>query len=155
MKRISFLVLLIVVCEYVFIQGSPSLLYLILIKTPLPVEPITVSLGDEATEVQRGGSWKAAGSKGNPDLCCTAWAYLRGCCLAPGEASGLWATCFLIPSCWELWMGPFWFWSPQSHSFGDNSKATMAFGKQTLGTDEDLNHDLFLPRYQTAIKIRR
>ena len=37
----------------VLIQGSLSLLYLVLKQIPWPKEPVIVSVGDEATEMQR------------------------------------------------------------------------------------------------------
>lgn len=40
----------------VLIQGNLSLLYLVLIQIPWPKEPVIVSLGDEATEMQRQGN---------------------------------------------------------------------------------------------------
>lgn len=73
---VSFLLLLNVTC--VFIQGTLSLLYLVLLKIPQPVEPVTVSLGHESTEMLRGGLWNTARSKGNPALCCSAWAPSQG-----------------------------------------------------------------------------
>lgn len=40
----------------VLIQGSLLLLYLVLIQIPWPREPVIVSVGDEATEMQRQGN---------------------------------------------------------------------------------------------------
>lgn len=145
----------------VLIQGSLLLLYLVLIQIPWPREPVIVSVGDEATEMQRQGNLEPSKIQGNPSFLL----HLLG----PASGSAAWHQ---APPTW-LKKNP---WATHSHNlhvltavnetllsigpsqalFWANLEAATALAKQTLGTNEDLNHclDLGFPSYQTTTKIR-